>query len=295
MPIMLDQQLRELMTHDVSEFPISFFHDELAALPNWAGPLHWHPEFEVATAQCGVLDYQVGKEHVRLNPGDSIFVNGNLLHGIRQLSGGIPDPMPNIVFYGAFLAAESSTVYRKYIRFILECENLPYVVFRKECEAHEPVRRLIDEIYRHMQERGACYELSVQRNLIGVFEYMIRHLDDLPRHSESRIRMNAQIRVQQMLSYIYEHYAESITLEDIAGAANISRSEAGRCFHSYTGHSPIEALIQHRLQLAYALLESTDQSVQEISLACGFHSVNYFHRQYRRHYGTAPRCREKNG
>ena len=35
------------------------YSDELASLPNYAGPLHWHPYFEIATAMNGVLDYQV--------------------------------------------------------------------------------------------------------------------------------------------------------------------------------------------------------------------------------------------
>lgn len=288
MPIELDQHLREKMAHDTSEFPISFFRDELAALPNRTGPLHWHPEFEIATALDGILDYQVGKDHIQLTAGDSIFVNGNLLHGIRQLSGDAPDPIPNIVFYGSLIASENSLIYKKYIQSILSCNSLPYIVFRKDCDTHAPVRQLIGDIYHHMQWKGAFYELSVQRDLIGIFEHILCNFDTLPKKNEPRIHITAQIRVQQMLSYIYSHYAENITLEDIAKAANISRSEAGRCFNSYTGYSPVEALIRHRLQIAHTLLTNTDKSILEISAECGFNSVNYFHRQYRRHYGWAP-------
>ncbi len=52
-----------------------------------------------------------------------------------------------------------------------------------------------------------------------------------------------------MLTYIYTHYAETVTLDDIARAADISRSEAGRCFNTYLGCSPVDALVQYRLQL----------------------------------------------
>ena len=44
--------------------------------------MHWHPYFEIATAQSGVLEYQVGQTYTILEPGDSIFVNQNILHGI---------------------------------------------------------------------------------------------------------------------------------------------------------------------------------------------------------------------
>ena len=56
MPITLDHQLKEYIPHNAVEFPISYFHDELATLPNFAGPLHWHPDFEIATAECVSLD-----------------------------------------------------------------------------------------------------------------------------------------------------------------------------------------------------------------------------------------------
>ena len=57
MPITLDHQLREHIPHNAIEFPITYFHDELITLPDWAGPLHWHPDFEIATAEFGVLDW----------------------------------------------------------------------------------------------------------------------------------------------------------------------------------------------------------------------------------------------
>ena len=96
-----------------------------------------------------------------------------------------------------------------------------------------------------MYEQGQCYEMAVQRELNSIFEYMFSNFNDLPKSENTRIQINTQIRIQKMLSYIREHYAEAVTLEDIAGAANISRSEAGRCFNTYMGCSPVDALIQH--------------------------------------------------
>ena len=91
-----------------------------------------------------------------------------------------------------------------------------------------------------------------------------------------------------MLSYIREHYSEAVTLEDIARAANISRSEAGRCFNMYMQCSPVEALIRHRLQIAHRLMKDTTLTLQEIGDACGFHSTPYFIRQFRQVYGYTP-------
>lgn len=288
MPIILDHQLREHIPHNAIEFPITYFHDELITLPDWAGPLHWHPDFEIATAECGVLDYQVGGQHIILEAGDSIFVNGNMLHGIKQLSGDGSDPMPNIVFSGALIASETSTIYQKYIQPIAQCDSLPFVVFRHSDSYHSEINCLIKDTYKQMNEKKACYELAVQRNISCIFDFISRNFGDLPKAEATRIQINNQIRLQKMLAYIYENYAEPVTLEDIAKVADISRSEAGRCFHTYMGCSPIDALIQYRLQMAHRLLSERTQTLQQISYACGFNSVNYFSRQFKKRFGYAP-------
>ena len=288
MSIILDHQLREQITHDVMAFPITYFHDELAFLPNWAGPLHWHPDFEIASAISGTLDYQVGREHITLNPGDSIFVNGNILHGIKQIAGDIPEPMPNIVFSGALVSAETSEIYHKYILPIQQCDALPFVVFRHDNRCHEEINHIIKDIYNCLHEKNQCYEMIVQRALSSIFEYIFSNFDALQKNVATRIQINNQIRIQKMLSFIYEHYAEAITLEDIAHSANISKSEAGRCFHLHMGLSPVDALIKYRLQMAYRMLNENIYTLQEISSACGFNSVNYFSRQFKKNYGYTP-------
>lgn len=288
MPIILDHQLREQIPHDGTVFPISYFHDELDTLPNRAGPLHWHPDFEIATAESGVLDFQVGRQHIILEVGDSIFVNRNMLHGIKQLSGDVPDPMPNIVFSGAVIASETSAIYKKYIHPIACCDTLPFIVFKHKNGWHNGVNCSIKNIYCQMYEQSQCYEMAVQRELSNIFEYIFSNFEDLPKFETTRIQINAQIRIQKMLSYIYEHYAETVTLEDIARSANISRSEAGRCFNTYMGCSPVDVLIQYRLQIAHRMLNDVTLTLQEISYSCGFNSVNYFSRQFRKIYGYTP-------
>ena len=288
MPILLDHQLREQIPRDSTAFPVAFYCDELAGLPNRAGPMHWHPCCEIATAQSGVLDYQVGQTHTTLEPGDSIFVNQNVLHGIRQLSGQAPDPLPILLFPGTVIAPENSATYQKYVQPVLACSALPFVVFRRGTPLWEAVDPQLRAAHRAMREQPACYELAVQRSLCCVWETIFRSLDALPKVETSRVQLNAQVRLQKMLTYIREYYAQAVTLDDIAGAANISRSEAGRCFQAYLGCSPVEALIRYRLQAAQRMLHRTTLTLQQISSACGFHSVNYFSRQFRKRYGHAP-------
>lgn len=288
MPILLDRYLQEQIPQDPGALPVAFYRDELAALPGRAGPVHWHPFLELATARQGVLDCQVGQTHITLAPGDSILINQNRLHGFRQLSGGEPDPLPILVFSGTVIAPEDSAAYQKYVRPVLGCSGLPFVVFRGGDARWAGLGLRLRAACRAMAEQPPYYELEVQRSLSALWQILLEHWDALPRAETSPVQLNAQIRLQKMLAYLYSHYDQDITLADIAGAAHISRSEAGRCFRAYLGCSPVEALIRYRLQAARRLLGQTTLTLQQISDACGFHSANYFSRQFRKRYGHSP-------
>lgn len=288
MPVVVDRDMREQITHTAPLFPISYFENELSELPNREGPLHWHPDFEIARAESGTLDYQVGQTHILLNAGDSLFVNRNLLHAVRQIAGEAPDPLPAIVFSGTLIAPETSTIHQKYIAPIADCASLPFVVFRRQDDWCAEIRCLVDKIFTCLKQRAGCYEMTVQRDLNRLFESLFCHFDALPKCQATRVQLRTQVRVQKMLAYIYAHYAEPVTFADIARSASVSPSEAARCFHAYMDCSPVSALIRHRLQTAHKLLQDTSLTVQQISSACGFRSTNYFTRQFRKRYGYTP-------
>ena len=130
--------------------------------------------------------------------------------------------------------------------------------------------------------------MTVQRNISSIFEYIFLHFDSFPKSPAARVQLKSQIRMQKMLTYIYEHYAQPVTLADIAGAANISRSEAGRCFQAYMGCSPVDASSATDCRPPAACWGENTQTLQQISQACGFNSVNYFSRKFRQTYGCAP-------
>ena len=202
MPLVLDHQMREQMEHDEMSFPISYYDNELPMLPDRVVPLHWHPEFEFVSAVCNELSFQIGMEHVALQAGESILINSNMLHGIRQKSGDACDPMPNIVFSASLISSESSLVYQKYILPILRCDELPYVIFRAVEDWQSEANRLLLRVYECAKRQKPCYEMSVQRDLNHIFELLFLNFGKLPRHPVTRFQLAMQIRIQQMQTFL---------------------------------------------------------------------------------------------
>lgn len=288
MAIILDNQLQENIQTVHEGFPISFNRDELVKLPNWTGPMHWHNGFEIGTAINNALEFRVGTHRVKLNPGESIFINGNVLHSIKQTSGNEADPFYNIVFSASLIASENHMIFQKYIEPVLRSDNLPFVVFRNDSNSTLEINQIIQTIYNDMCCKTKCYEIRVLRNLSCFMEYLYCNIESFDQFVSTRVQIKNQIRMQKMLSFIYARYMEPVSLQDIANAADISRSEAGRCFTTYMGCSPIEALIRYRLEKARTLIRDKSLSMQEICFCCGFNSVSYFSRKFKEIYDTKP-------
>src|SRR6266436_5273347 len=83
-------------------------------------------------------------------------------------------------------------------------------------------------------------------------------------------------------------YVEPLGVDDLAGAAGLSRAHFSREFKRAFGESPHAYLLTRRLERAAALLRATDRSVVEICFAVGLRSVGSFTTSFARAYGLTP-------
>jgi AraC-like DNA-binding protein len=83
-------------------------------------------------------------------------------------------------------------------------------------------------------------------------------------------------------------YAERLDVDDLAGAAGLSRAHFSREFRAAFGESPHAYLLTRRLERAAALLRTTDRSVADICMAVGLESVGSFTSSFKRCYGETP-------
>jgi len=83
-------------------------------------------------------------------------------------------------------------------------------------------------------------------------------------------------------------YFEPLEVDDLAGAAGLSRAHFSREFRRAFGESPHSYLLTRRLERAAALLRNTDRSVTEICLDVGLQSVGSFTTSFTRTFGASP-------
>ena len=96
--------------------------------------------------------------------------------------------------------------------------------------------------------------------------------------------------VRRAKAFIFEHFNEDISLDQIAAAAGVSSRSLFRGFKHYVGASPMSVLKQRRLEAAHDELLTADpsKSVTNIAHHWGFAHVGRFAREYRRRFGEKP-------
>ena len=82
--------------------------------------------------------------------------------------------------------------------------------------------------------------------------------------------------LENTIAYINEHFAEPLSLKDLAAGASLSPFYFTRVFARETGMTPHQYLIATRLNSAKFLLKSTDISIKEIAFNSGFTSESSF-------------------
>lgn len=84
------------------------------------------------------------------------------------------------------------------------------------------------------------------------------------------------------------HLSTPLKLSAVAEALHVTPNYLNRLFLKELGMPPKRYLIEQRMHLAYSLLSSTEQTVQEISLKCGYRNQFAFSREFRQKYGRSP-------
>jgi len=94
--------------------------------------------------------------------------------------------------------------------------------------------------------------------------------------------------MKDVLGYIEANFIDGVSLEELSQYGNISIAHLSRVFKQMTGFNITTYVTTKRIIRAKELLLSTDDKVSTIAYACGFESLPYFHRTFKKIIGSTP-------
>ena len=275
----------EQVTYEIADFPIHSRECVLEGKDRMVLPWHWHSQVEFLYVEKGEITCCVNTSSILLKEHEGIFINSKESHSIlRNVGAGLIKTI--------LLPAEFGTdnyFYKECIKPIAHQEQYQYILLTSEKDWQKDILSEMEKLRCYCEKNIEKKMSSIIFSVCRIWEKLANFRQEIPVTDPSQVRSPSQIRLQQMLAFIRRHYSEPITLGDIAGAANISQSEAARCFKKNLDVTPFNYLILYRLEVAKAMLQSSETSITEIAMQCGFESVSYFDRVFRKYYWLTPK------
>ena len=301
----------ELLPGFSPDFPYISSRAEIHRYEERFVPWHWHAAVELFYLERGALEYRTTGQRILFPEGSAGFVNSGILHMTRPVSDRGDVVQLLHIFSPSLVAGEpGGRIERRYV--------LPVTISGAEILAFLPDEPRQERIIRRIREafqispREPGYELFLREALSRIWMELYQPAlsacvplsADVPLSASGAPssasgaplsvsgapagRRKADHSLKIMIAHIQEHFAEKLSVSQIAASASFSERECYRIFQEALHVTPSEYLKSCRLQAACRMLSETAESVTAVGYACGLGSASHFGKVFREALGCTP-------
>lgn len=251
--------------------------------PYTMGADHYHPYYEIYYMLSGQRIYFVGDRTYPVEQGDLVFIAPNLLHQTYQ--SGEPEHERLIIHFGdLFLNGFPAASRELLLSPFLQDSKVIRLPRQEQLAIDQQLRRVTAEI----RDQPSGYELvpalAVTDLLLVTARYLQQH-EPVPVYHDTPLHA----KISEIVRHINAHFAEPLTLQDLAERFYISPYYLSRKFKDITGFSYTDYVTLTRIKEAQRLLRETALSVTEIAGEVGFDNFSHFGKTFKRIAKASPR------
>lgn len=239
-------------------------------------PVHYHPEFEINFILNGKgVKRVVGDNIEEIDSVELVLIGPNLYHG-WELNKCASKKIHEITIQFHNDLFHESLLSRRIMNPIRDMFNrsIHGILFSKKT-AEELTPRLVrlsklDGMDYFLEITSLLYDLANSRNqrLLSTYTVDYDTFDDYD-------------KMKLVYEYVQKHFAEKITLEDVAGVASMSIISFNRFIKKRTGKTFVNYINDIRIGYAARWLVEKDMSVSEVAFKSGFNNIANFNRSFK--------------
>lgn len=244
------------------------------------GESHYHPYYELYYLLSGHSRLFINHTIYYVDPGDIILISPSALHK---------------AFYGDSRKAERFTVNftHDYVRFFWEncLEEYFCPIFSRVKLSIPPSRQhFVENLLMKMEQESLISDpysaIQIKSLLFQFLVFLGRCQNQKP---SPQLLEQGDSTIQEAAHYIYDNRREALNLQTVAKAVHMSPTYFSKRFKEATGFGFKEYLTYLRIQDGEQLLRTTNLSVTEVGLICGFSDGNYFGDAFKKATGLSPK------
>ena len=257
-------------------------------------PLHRHNYVEMMIVLSGSITHRIDGEPFTLSTGEVLIMNKHVSHSVER--SGKDDIGVNIIMSDRFIYGVTSelagTVFSSLIKENAKENGSPiYLAFRTGG------RKYLENAIENL-----LFELTVRGEDVGVMSgtvsLLLRYLS--LENDELLIRGNVKTdkddaRRLDVLSYVKSNY-RTASLTELSDKLYLTVPYLSKVIKESFGKSFKELVVDERMERARTAIEETTLPIGDIIRSVGYENESYFHREFKKRYGTTPLAiRKKRG
>ena len=278
----------EKLPYDTPDFPYLASRAELDFYREPFVPWHWHNAIELFYMESGELNYYTPHKNIVFPAGSAGMVNANVLHK-TQIQTRTGDNIQLLHIFDPLLLAgtRGSLMEQKYISPIVTSSQIELIALSPD----EPAQAAVIESIRaafSLSEEEFGYEFRIRDALSRIWIELFQICAPLMKEKPQAKNITTD-KVKSMMVYIHEHFAEKMTIQELASAVFLSERECYRVFQNHLHMTPVDYIKSYRVQIACQMLAKSQMPVTEVGSACGMENPSYFGKVFREATGYTPR------
>lgn len=269
--------------HEISELGIQLAYH---TIPGGYHPLHWHEEMEILFPLNGDADVTIdGKIH-HLRHRQLLVIESGQVHSTDTHS-------DQLMFLCIHISKRLMLHYMPNVelcRFYCipdEIADGQFTEYLHICQMAEQLPRL------YIQDAPASL-LESEGIILQILAHLIRHFSVTSAPELSSANTLARQRLQDIITFVNEHFKEPISLQDGARLLGFNKEYFCRFFKNNMGLSFLQYVNEVRISHIYQALQNTNASITEIMEANGFTNQKLFNKTFKTIYGCTPSAIRKN-
>jgi len=261
-----------------SKSPFRLLHDpKLNHLFYW----HFHPEFELVYIEGASATRHVGDHISQFKDNDLVLIGSNIPH--LNFDYGVTSSYRKEVLHIKPLFKEN------FISQFPELQSLDRLIELSKYgiafsgSTKKEIGAMMKELHQLQPFEFFMQAMNILKTLAASKEFELLHTKSyINRYSKKE-----QERIREIYTLVDERYQNKITVEDVAQICNLTKPAFCRYFKKATGNTFIGFLNQYRISQAKRLL-LMGNNISETCYDCGFESLSYFNRTFKKVTGENP-------
>jgi len=235
---------------------------------------HYHPEYEIVCVLNGDGTRHVGNHFSTYENGDLVLMGPNLPHsGFGLNAHGIHEEIVVQIKDEVFKESILTRPEMNDISLLLEKAKYGLWFYgNTKMKVTKKFKKLIklSAFEKYLELLSALYVMAASN------EYELLN----PNVDLSSLLKKNNSRLQNIFTYVEQHYNEEVNIKKVAAIANLSVPSFCNYFKKLMNCTFTDFINQYRIQRACALILH-EKSVTEISYDCGFNNVAYFNKVFK--------------